>query len=74
MQSGKKWLALFMALMLLLGLLPVFSFAEDPTSGDYGELHWDFNKVSGEMVLTGVGDYAYRREDGVYIVPIGCLG
>lgn len=25
------------------------------------------------MVLTGVGDYAYRRPDGVYIVPIGCL-
>ena len=24
------------------------------------------------MVLTG-GQYAYRREDGVYIVPIGCL-
>lgn len=25
------------------------------------------------MILTGVGDYAYRREDGVYVVPIGCL-
>lgn len=25
------------------------------------------------MVLTGVGRYAYRREDGVYVVPIGCL-
>ena len=25
------------------------------------------------MVLTGVGDYAYRREDGVFVVPIGCL-
>lgn len=25
------------------------------------------------MVLTGVGRYAYRRKDGVYIVPIGCL-
>lgn len=25
------------------------------------------------MVLTAVGDYAYRREDGVYVVPIGCL-
>lgn len=25
------------------------------------------------MVLTGLGDYAYRREDGVYVVPIGCL-
>ena len=26
------------------------------------------------MVLTGLGDYAYRREDGVDVVPIGCLG
>ena len=25
------------------------------------------------MVLIGVGDYAYRRKDGVYVVPIGCL-
>lgn len=25
------------------------------------------------MVLVGVGDYAYRRSDGIYIVPIGCL-
>ncbi len=25
------------------------------------------------MVLTGVGDYAYRRTDGIYVVPIGCL-
>ena len=25
------------------------------------------------MVLTGNGDYAYRRQDGVYFVPIGCL-
>ena len=25
------------------------------------------------MVLTGVGDYAYRRPDGVYVVPVGCL-
>lgn len=25
------------------------------------------------MVLTAIGEYAYRREDGVYVVPIGCL-
>lgn len=25
------------------------------------------------MVLTGVGQYAYRREDGVFVVPIGCI-
>lgn len=25
------------------------------------------------MILTAVGKFAYRREDGIYIVPIGCL-
>ena len=25
------------------------------------------------MVLTAVGQYAYQRPDGIYVVPIGCL-
>ena len=25
------------------------------------------------MVLTGIGDYAYRRTDGVYVIPMGSL-
>lgn len=25
------------------------------------------------MILTAVGDYAYRRSDGVLVVPVGCL-
>ncbi len=25
------------------------------------------------MVLTGTSNYAYKRQDGVYVVPIGCL-
>ena len=31
-------------------------------------------KPSFLMVLTGVGEFAYKRKDGVIIVPIGCLG
>ena len=31
------------------------------------------NSPSFLMVLTGTGDYAYRRSDGVFVVPIGCL-
>lgn len=31
------------------------------------------NAPSFLMVLTGTGDFAYRRKDGVYVVPIGCL-
>ena len=28
-----------------------------------------------KMILTATGEYAYRRpEDGIYIIPIGCLG
>ena len=36
----------------------------------------DTNKMQAPsflMVLTGVGDYAYCRHDGVCVVPIGCL-
>ena len=36
----------------------------------------DTNKMkqpSFMMVLTGVGDYAYMRTDGVMVVPVGCL-
>lgn len=36
----------------------------------------DTDKMNGPsflMVLTGTGDWAYRRQDGVYVVPIGCL-
>ena len=25
------------------------------------------------MILTAVGDYAYQRKDGIYVVPVGCL-
>ncbi len=25
------------------------------------------------MVLTAIGDYAYQRKDGIYVVPVGCL-
>mgnify|MGYP006376915365 FL=1 len=31
------------------------------------------NVPSFMMVLTGTGDFAYRRKDGVYVVPVGCL-
>ena len=31
------------------------------------------NMPAFKMVLTGTGDYAYRRRDGILVVPIGCL-
>ena len=31
------------------------------------------NNPSFLMVLTATGKYAYQREDGIYVVPIGCL-
>lgn len=31
------------------------------------------NRPSFKMVLVGVGDFAYRNKEGIYIVPIGCL-
>ncbi|MDD3253139.1 MAG: DUF4143 domain-containing protein [Lachnospiraceae bacterium] len=39
-----------------------------------GKIDTDKMKApSFEMVLTGTGRYAYRRPDGIYVVPIGCL-
>ena len=40
------------------------------------ESHLDTTKMkkpSFLMVLTATGKYAYKREDGVYVIPIGCL-
>lgn len=31
-------------------------------------------KPSFKMVLTGVGSYAYKRTDGIWVVPVTCLG
>ena len=31
------------------------------------------NAPSFLAVIIGVGDFAYKREDGVYVIPIGCL-
>ncbi len=31
------------------------------------------NAPSFLMILSGAGNYAYRRKDGVYVVPVGCL-
>ncbi len=30
-------------------------------------------KMPSLMVMIGLGDSPYRRNDGVYVVPIGCL-
>lgn len=35
--------------------------------------HEKMGKPAFLMVLTAVGDFAYQREDGVLVVPIGCL-
>lgn len=30
-------------------------------------------KPAFKAVVIGIGQYAYRREDGIYVIPIGCL-
>ena len=42
----------------------------------FAELKNDTTKMkkpSFLMVLIGIGEIAYRRTDGVYVVPLGCL-
>ena len=34
---------------------------------------YKMNSPSFLMVLTGIGNYPYKREDGIYVVPIGSL-
>ena len=36
---------------------------------DIGKMY----KPSFKMILTGIDKYAYRRADGIFVVPIGCL-
>ena len=31
------------------------------------------NKPSFMAIIVGIGEYAYRRYDGIYIIPIACL-
>ena len=31
------------------------------------------NKPSFMAIIVGIGEYAFRREDGIYIIPISCL-
>lgn len=31
------------------------------------------NAPAFKMVLTGTEAYAYRRNDGIYVVPVACL-
>ncbi len=36
----------------------------------------DFNKMNApafKMILTAVGSMAFKRKDGIYVVPISCL-
>lgn len=45
-------------------------------NGHYGliEIKLGGNSLIEEgAILTGTGQYAYQREDGVLVVPIGCL-
>ncbi len=43
-------------------------------SADHDKIDIDkMNAPSFLMVLTGITKYAYKRKDGVYVVPIGCL-
>ena len=41
--------------------------------GLFAEGHDTEKEPSLRMALTVVGKFAYRQEDGIFIVPIGCL-
>lgn len=48
-----------------------------PEDADVRHLHWLKDRLADdvlEMVVIGTGAYAYRRDDGVAVVPAALLG
>lgn len=54
-------LAFFLTVLLLLSVLPVVSSAEN--SGSFGNLTWNYDPVSGELYISGVGVMEDLRSD-----------
>ena len=58
----KRILAMLLAAMLIVGLLPVSALAADATSGTCGEnVTWSFDEASGTLTISGAGEI-----DGYY--------
>ena len=46
--------------------------ARDPDDADVRYLHWLGERLVDKVVVT-TGEYAYRRNDGVAVIPLGLL-
>ena len=59
----------------LYGRVSTFSIAMVfPDAERFSTIHQWVRDVADKVGLEyKVGDYAYRRKDGVYVVPVGCL-
>ena len=44
----------------------------DPDDADVRYLHWLGDRIGDKVVIT-TGEYAYRRDDGVAVIPLGLL-
>ena len=44
----------------------------DPDDADVRHLHWLGERLVDKVVVT-TGEYAYRRDDGVAVIPLGLL-
>ncbi len=48
----------------------------DPDDADVRHLHWLGDRIGGRLVdkvVVTTGEYAYRRDDGVAVIPLGLL-
>lgn len=48
----------------------------DPDDADVRHLHWLGDRIGGRLVdkvVVTTGEYAYRRNDGVAVIPLGLL-
>ncbi len=60
----KRILSLLLCLAFLLALTPAFTLADPMNSGDYGDLHWEFNPANGRLDLGRADDEGAIPEFG----------
>lgn len=69
-QMGKRLCAMALALIFILGALPMAASAEDTASGTCGPgLTWSFDKAAGQLTVSGMGEMQDYYYDNPKIAP-----
>ena len=63
----KRVLSFFLVLILMIGIIPEFCFAESGYAGD--KLTWSFDKVTGTLTIEGTGEMNYTPQTILELAP-----